>query len=236
MITNEQNKEITKYLLSKNLPIDLVLEVKDHMIEQIENMENVSFEDAFEEVKLSWKEELKMVFSLKSPFRKLTKFQKKIVKKTEYKILIKSIKLFLPFLVLSIMITLYNKELSKTINFIVYLIIAIITVLSMIFYNKTYRTINLIKKKYISIYQGSSQLYFLSGMYVIIFNLLNFDVRFEKFYNSVYSILNWYLDYISLLSLLATYIFIFFCLLGLFYFLNYKKTITELKNRIKLKL
>ncbi len=236
MITNEQNKEITKYLLSKNLPIDLVLEVKDHMIEQIENMENVSFEDAFEEVKLSWKEELKMVFSLKSPFRKLTKFQKKIVKKTEYKILIKSIKLFLPFLVLSIMITLYNKELSKTINFIVYLIIAIITVLSMIFYNKTYRTINLIKKKYISIYQGSSQLYFLSGMYVIIFNLLNFDVRFEKFYNSVYSILNWDLDHISLLSLLATYIFIFFWLIGLFYFLNYKKTITELKNRIKLKL
>ena len=135
-----------------------------------------------------------------------------------------------------IMITLYNKELSKTINFIVYLIIAIITVLSMIFYNKTYRTINLIKKKYISIYQGSSQLYFLSGMYVIIFNLLNFDVRFEKFYNSVYSILNWDLDHISLLSLLATYIFIFFWLIGLFYFLNYKKTITELKNRIKLKL
>ena len=166
----------------------------------------------------------------------MTKFQKKIVKKTEYKILIKSIKLFLPFLVLSIMITLYNKELSKTINFIVYLIIAIITVLSMIFYNKTYRTINLIKKKYISIYQGSSQLYFLSGMYVIIFNLLNFDVRFEKFYNSVYSILNWDLDHISLLSLLATYIFIFFWLIGLFYFLNYKKTITELKNRIKLKL
>ena len=134
------------------------------------------------------------------------------------------------------MITLYNKELSKTINFIVYLIIAIITVLSMIFYNKTYRTINLIKKKYISIYQGSSQLYFLSGMYVIIFNLLNFDVRFEKFYNSVYSILNWDLDHISLLSLLATYIFIFFWLIGLFYFLIYKKTITELKNRIKLKL
>ena len=62
MITYEQNKEITKYLLSKNLPIDLVLEVKDHMIEQIENMENLTFEEAFEQVKLSWKEELKMVF------------------------------------------------------------------------------------------------------------------------------------------------------------------------------
>ena len=38
MITPEQNKEITRYLVAKNLPIDLVLEVKDHMIEQIASM------------------------------------------------------------------------------------------------------------------------------------------------------------------------------------------------------
>jgi hypothetical protein len=29
----------------------LVLEVKDHMIEQIESMENLTFEEAFEKVK-----------------------------------------------------------------------------------------------------------------------------------------------------------------------------------------
>jgi hypothetical protein len=51
MITPEQNKEITQYLVAKNLPIDLVLEVKDHMIEQIESMENLCFEEAFEQVK-----------------------------------------------------------------------------------------------------------------------------------------------------------------------------------------
>lgn len=236
MITNAQNKEITKYLLSKNLPIDLVLEVKDHMIEQIENMENVSFEEAFEEVKLSWKDELKMVFSLKSPFRKLTKFQKKVVKKIEYEILIKCIKLFLPFLVLSIMITLYNKELSKTINFIVYLIIAIISVLSMIFFNKTYRSINLIKRKNISIYQASSQLYFLGGMYVIIFNLLNLDERFEKFYRSIYAIYTKDFQSISFFAIFNTYVFIFCWLLGLFFFLNYRKTLIVLKQRINLKL
>lgn len=77
MITTEQNKEITRYLLSKNLPIDLALEVKDHMIEQIENMENVIFEEAFEQVKISWKEELKLVNNLRIPFRKMTAFQKK---------------------------------------------------------------------------------------------------------------------------------------------------------------
>ena len=46
MITPEQNKTITTYLQSKNLPIDLVLEIKDHMIEQIENKENLTFEQA----------------------------------------------------------------------------------------------------------------------------------------------------------------------------------------------
>ena len=55
MITPEQNKEITQYLISKNLPIDLVLEIKDHMIEQIENKENLTFEEDFEKVKESWK-------------------------------------------------------------------------------------------------------------------------------------------------------------------------------------
>ena len=47
MITPEQNKEITQYLVAKNLPIDLVLEVKDHMIEQIESMENLCFKLSF---------------------------------------------------------------------------------------------------------------------------------------------------------------------------------------------
>ena len=63
MITPEQNKEITQYLVAKNLPIDLVLEVKDHMIEQIESMENLCFEEAFEQVKTSWKVEFIYKFS-----------------------------------------------------------------------------------------------------------------------------------------------------------------------------
>lgn len=236
MITNEQNKEITKYLLSKNLPIDLVLEVKDHMIEQIENMENVSFEEAFEQVKLSWKDELKMVFSFRIPLKKITRFNKRIVKKLENNFSIKALKLFIPFLLLSLVLTIYNKEIGENLFFIIYILISTITFISLLYYNKICTTINIMRKRNISIYQGNSQLFFLGGMYVFAFNLTNFDVRFEKFYNSIYSILNWDLHHISLLPLLATYIFLFFWLIGLFYFLNYKKTITELKNRINLKL
>jgi hypothetical protein len=66
-------------LLSKNLPIDLVLEIKDHMIEQIESMENLTFEEAFEKVKISWKEELKMVYTFRLGFiHRITQFQNNI--------------------------------------------------------------------------------------------------------------------------------------------------------------
>ena len=50
MLTPEQNKEITRYLVAKNLPIDLVLEVQDHLIAPIESMENLCFEEAILEL------------------------------------------------------------------------------------------------------------------------------------------------------------------------------------------
>ena len=85
MITPEQNKEITQYLVAKNLPIDLVLEVKDHMIEQIESMENLCFEEAFEQVKTSWKVEFIYKFSF-SRLKMLTNYEISIQKENYSKI------------------------------------------------------------------------------------------------------------------------------------------------------
>jgi hypothetical protein len=61
MITETQLTEIRNYLLSKKLPIDILIEVNDHFISQISDLqkeENLGFEEAFEKVKESWKEEL----------------------------------------------------------------------------------------------------------------------------------------------------------------------------------
>ena len=58
-MTELQLTEIRNYLLSKKLPIDLLLEVKDHFISQIlelEKEENLSFKDAFEKTKNDWKD------------------------------------------------------------------------------------------------------------------------------------------------------------------------------------
>jgi hypothetical protein len=53
MITETQLTEIRNYLLSKKLPIDILIEVNDHFISQIQicRDENLSFEEAFEKVK-----------------------------------------------------------------------------------------------------------------------------------------------------------------------------------------
>ena len=62
MFTETQITEIRNYLLSKKLPIDILIEVNDHFISQISDLqreENLSFEEAFEKTKLSWDKELK---------------------------------------------------------------------------------------------------------------------------------------------------------------------------------
>jgi len=55
MITEPQLSEIRNYLLSKQLPIDILIEVEDHLVDQIENLqssEKLSFADAFDKAKL----------------------------------------------------------------------------------------------------------------------------------------------------------------------------------------
>ena len=61
MLTETHLTEIRNYLLSKKLPIDILIEVNDHFISQINDLqkkENLNFEEAFEKVKESWKEEI----------------------------------------------------------------------------------------------------------------------------------------------------------------------------------
>ena len=51
MLTELHHTEIRNYLLSKKLPIDILIEVNDHFVSQINDLqreENLSFEEAFE--------------------------------------------------------------------------------------------------------------------------------------------------------------------------------------------
>ena len=61
-MNDSQLTQIRTYLLDRKLPIDILMEVQDHFVSQISDLErneNVDFEEAFEKVKKSWQGELK---------------------------------------------------------------------------------------------------------------------------------------------------------------------------------
>ncbi len=60
MIEN-QLAEIRNYLFTKKLPIDVLMEVNDHFVSQILEMQNEgeTFEEAFIKTKNAWRKDLK---------------------------------------------------------------------------------------------------------------------------------------------------------------------------------
>ena len=105
MFTDSQLTEIRNYLLSKKLPIDILIEVNDHFVSQINDLqreENLSYEDAFEKTKESWKDELKIEFSFFGDNE--SKIIKRIKKKQNIEFLTKTLKIYLPFLISSFLL------------------------------------------------------------------------------------------------------------------------------------
>ncbi|WP_294296421.1 hypothetical protein [uncultured Chryseobacterium sp.] len=63
MLLKEQEQAITDYLILHKLPLDILLEVKDHMISQVADIQiedNTSFEEAFHKTQKLWESEFRM--------------------------------------------------------------------------------------------------------------------------------------------------------------------------------
>ena len=233
MITPEQNKEITQYLVAKNLPIDLVLEVKDHMIEQIESMENLSFNEAFEQVKISWKVEFIYKFSF-SRLKMLTNYEISIQKENYSKIFLKTFCYFTPLLIITLLLAYYNTSLYKfTIETVYYFCVIVTGTLLLINFKIQKTTFNTYSKR-ISVYQKGASNFLVGGLFILIYNV--FIPNNDKNLVAIHKLLNFEISFKILFHLLATYVYIIWWLFGLLYFLAYKKSIKELQNRVNLKL
>ncbi len=233
MITPEQNKEITQYLVAKNLPIDLVLEVKDHMIEQIESMENLCFEEAFEQVKISWKVEFIYKFSF-SRLKMLTNYEISIQKENYSKIFLKTFCYFTPLLIITLLLAYYNTSLYKfTIETVYYFCVIVTGTLLLINFKIQKTTFNTYSKR-ISVYQKGASNFLVGGLFILIYNV--FIPNNDKDLVAIHKLLNFEISFKILFHLLATYVYIIWWLFGLLYFLAYKKSIKELQNRVNLKL
>ena len=235
MITPEQNKEITQYLISKNLPIDLVLEIKDHMIEQIESMENLTFEEAFEQVKISWKEELKMVFSFRLGFiHRITQFQNNVGGKINKNFLLKSLYLLLVFVFITFIFARINIKIFEIVMLYTYYSCIAITILLFILNFKILKSTFFVTLPKINIYQKGSGILFSGGTQILLFNILLFDKI--KYFYSTYMLFNLEFSLRNFAETFLNYLYLWMWLFGLLYFLAYKKSIKELQNRVNLKL
>ena len=235
MITPEQNKEITTYLLSKNLPIDLVLEIKDHMIEQIENKENLSFEEAFEKVKISWKEELKMVYTFRLGFiHRITQFQNNIGGKINKNFFLISLYLMSIFVFITFIFARINIKIFEIVMLYTYYSCIAITLLVFILNFKILKSTFFVTLPKINIYQKGSGILFSGGTQILLFNILLFDKI--KYFYSTYMLFNLEFSLRNFAETFLNYLYLWMWLFGLLYFLAYKKSIKELQNRINLKL
>ncbi len=93
-MTAEQQTQIREYLLSKNLPIDFLPEIEDHFYSQVSKFmdnQNTSFATAFQQTKLLWAPELKMVRKAWFSFKKVPAMIENIGKQCSRQVLRQSL-------------------------------------------------------------------------------------------------------------------------------------------------
>jgi hypothetical protein len=101
MITFFQEREIEKYLLEKKISGKLLTEIKDHMIAEIldiQDSESLSFEEAFEKMKMSWSKDMVMVRKNIFSRQKITRLAYEIDKASNKNLFLKSLLFAIAFI------------------------------------------------------------------------------------------------------------------------------------------
>ena len=172
MFTDSQFSEIRNYLLSKKLPIDILIEVNDHFISQISDLqreENLSYEDAFEKTKESWKDELKIEFSFFGDNE--SKIIKRIKKKQNIEFLTKTLKIYLPFLISSFLLANFsNINIFKIFNTSIFIAVLVIPIIIQFYYFKDFQLAKNYKKNQLNTMQSINSFGSIAIMYIFLFS------------------------------------------------------------------
>jgi len=238
MIIEQQESEIRNYLLSKKLPIDILIEVNDHFVSQINDLqreENLSFKDAFEKTKNDWKNELKLRFNLLS-FNYTTKFEGRIIRKFLTTVLLKSLGLLVLLFVLNtIIFKNFNKDFSENYLLTLFWLGFTLSIVLIIMNYKLIKSCNSNYQKRVSIYQNYFVRFLNSGFVIIVINIFIFNNQFEKIFEAHEKILN--MDFSNINKhYIVSNIFILFLFTGIFNLMEYKKVYKKLSTHLKISL
>lgn len=169
MISTIQKKEIREYLLSRELSLDILLEVEDHFLSQIEydqSDKNYSFQEAFENVKQNWKADLKLVKYYNGSA--ISVFAKRIRDKEINKLLLKSV--MLTFILVSgiYLLAIYTDKDDFT-DLITYLFIIVLGFPALHYFVniKMFRLCLKYKPMKMNIFQNTNKLLLICGLMII---------------------------------------------------------------------
>ncbi|MFL9834850.1 hypothetical protein [Chryseobacterium terrae] len=233
MISAEEKLQIENYLISKKLPLDILLEVKDHMISQIEESmkdDKINLEEAFSKVELSWKDNFSLTkYWMFFGHEKIPKIAKDIMKKKFNVILKKSFLLGLLFFGLFFLMIPFSNDLQsyKTLFVAVNSLFLLAPILLYLF---NYKNEAYFKKD--SKYKGKINftLYQKNLTLLIVCFLGTGQIILkggEELYNAL--VLNGNFSLVLLIGLSAYRLFVYtFAIFGIFNFLEHKKTLKTL--------
>ena len=111
-MTFAEEKQKDDFLILNRLPIDILIEVRDHMISQISDLqskENLNFEQAFFTTKIAWEPEFKMTKYFLFYTGEISVLEKKIVKARYNAILKKSFGIAFLFFVINLIAVYFSK-------------------------------------------------------------------------------------------------------------------------------
>ncbi|WP_267406900.1 MULTISPECIES: hypothetical protein [unclassified Chryseobacterium] len=237
MITAEQEKQVTDYLIFQKLPLDVLFEVKDHMIAQVLDIqmnENINFDEAFRKTVELWKDEFKMTSYYAFYVEKIPVIVKKIVKERYNRILKKSFLLGLVSFGINL-ILIYSANSSEMYASLFkaqncMFLFALLFVLSTNYKMRQYlkKDFKFKGKSFYTMYQQNMSL-----LIVCITSLIQIVSRDAEYAFSLFRMG----DFAHISSSLFTLIFPFLVqVMTIFYLINFfehKKTIIRLKNNLK---
>ncbi|AZA87946.1 hypothetical protein EG349_14645 [Chryseobacterium shandongense] len=234
MILTEEEKQVTDYLILHRLPLDVLLEVKDHMISQISDIqanEKLSFNEAFHKTQKLWADEFKMTTYSAFYNGGIPLILKKIVKEKYNNIIRKSLLLGIVASLLSLSLVFISKN-QPTYNnlFRIYNSLFLITPFLLWVFNKEIRKHVRRDFKYdgkllFTIYQQNLAL-FISCIGLMFQFVTREDKYLFRFFRTD--------DTVSIFPLMLTFILPYFMYSMMIFvminFLEHKKTLKSLKS------
>lgn len=235
MIMQEQQIVMGEFLNGKNLPLDLKVEILDHMKEQMNykaEIEGKDFDVAFAEIKESWKADLKIIKPLF-----FGEWKTRILKRTALKTNIELFKKSGFYFIINLFLIFYNKTLAADFILSVYAAMVLIFVILSTIYFKLVKSIYKSDDRNISFFQRNSILLQISSVFILTLIIVDFDVRFDKYYYSVINLIKYgTFKPVTFVSIFVFNMYAFCWIYGFLYFLEYKKSIKFLEQKINFKL